>query len=176
MGGTSNRTGANAGTASEATEIQDADAPTRQLVSAAVSDRCASCGTQLANDQRYCLNCGQRRGKPRFSVAGAAPQAVETGQTRAAVRSARERPRLSSGSTLVAGIGVLLLAMGVGVLIGRINQNPPARNAAAPIQVVTVGGGGSSSNAPATGGVSTTASTAPASTRPRRRRWSRRSS
>jgi hypothetical protein len=87
-----------------------------------------------------------------------APQTVETS---VAVRRTREPPRASSGITLVAGIFVLMFAMGVGVLIGRENQNPTPRNAASPIQVVTVGGGGSSSAAPTTGGVSTTASRTP---------------
>ena len=26
---------------------------------------CRACGAPLAADQRYCLNCGQRRGEPR---------------------------------------------------------------------------------------------------------------
>jgi hypothetical protein len=46
--------------------------------------------------------------------------------------------------TVIAGVGVLLLAMGVGVLIGRSNDAKPT---AAPAQVITVGSatGGSSS-------------------------------
>jgi hypothetical protein len=158
MGAPSNTTATEADAAgARARETHDADAATQQLVSAAVSDRCASCGTQLASDQRYCVNCGQRRGKPRFSVAGMA----QTVETSAAVRRTREPPRASSGITLVAGIFVLMFAVGVGVLIGRENQNPTPRAAASPIQVVTVGGGGSSSAAPTTGGVSTTASRTP---------------
>ena len=27
---------------------------------------CPSCGAALADDQRYCLNCGQRQGEPRL--------------------------------------------------------------------------------------------------------------
>jgi phosphatidylinositol-3-phosphatase len=32
----------------------------------ASSERCAKCGTALAADQRYCLQCGRRRGQPRI--------------------------------------------------------------------------------------------------------------
>ena len=27
-----------------------------------VTERCTGCGKPLAEDQRYCLNCGKRRG------------------------------------------------------------------------------------------------------------------
>jgi hypothetical protein len=54
----------------------------------------------------------------------------------------------------VAGVGVLLLAIGLGVLIGRLGHNNPPAQKQAPAEVVTVqGGGGAASTA------STTAST-----------------
>jgi cytoskeletal protein RodZ len=64
---------------------------------------------------------------------------------------------VSSGTTLVAGVGVLLLAIGLGVLIGRIGHNNSTGKASSPpVQVVTVqGGGGSATSA-------TTAATTPA--------------
>jgi uncharacterized OB-fold protein len=117
------------------------DAPTRQMVAAAgVSDRCTNCGAPLASDQRYCVNCGERRGKSRFSFASmAAPAAVET----STVQEVQRRPRMSSGSTLVAFIATLLVAVGLGVLIGRENANTRTTAASAPpVQVVTLGGGG----------------------------------
>lgn len=130
------------GSPSTREESGTADAPTRQLVSAAVSDRCTACGAPLASDQRYCVNCGERRGKRRFSFASVQPQAVTTTTSG---RSEPRTPRASSGSALLVGIGVLLLAMGVGVLIGRAGQNNAPRAAASPpVQVVTVGGGGGS--------------------------------
>src|SRR5205814_10135243 len=49
--------------------------------------------------------------------------------------------RFGANTALIAGVGTLLLAMGVGVLIGRSGQKEPVR-AAAPAQVITVGGGG----------------------------------
>jgi len=113
-----------------------ADSPTQQFVGASVGDRCAACGTQLATDQKYCLNCGERRGKPRFAL-GSSPAPA------AAAPAAPSRPskkqRLSSSTALVAGVGTLLLAMGVGVLIGH-TDNGSSKNAAAP-QIITVNGG-----------------------------------
>jgi hypothetical protein len=113
------------------------DQPTEQLVAPAVGDRCITCDAPLVSDQRYCLRCGERRGKAPFSfqqlVAPPAPSPVAP--------AAPRRPRASSGATLVAGIATLLLAMGVGVLIGH-NGNNNARQAAAPPQVITVGGAG----------------------------------
>ncbi len=41
---------------------------------------------------------------------------------RRAPSRARERPRASVNATLIAGIGTLLLAMGIGVLIGRLGH------------------------------------------------------
>jgi len=124
-----------------------ADGPTQQFVGAAVGDRCAACGTQLATDQKYCLNCGERRGKPRFAL-GSSPAPA------AAAPAAPSRPskkqRLSSSTALVAGVGTLLLAMGVGVLIGHTDSGS-SKNANAPAQIITVGGasGGTSTGAAA---------------------------
>jgi predicted lipid-binding transport protein (Tim44 family) len=112
------------------------DAPTRQFVGATVGDRCPGCGTQLATDQKYCLNCGERRGKPRFAV-GAAPAPAAAAP--AAASRAPKKQRLSSSTALVAGVGTLLLAMGVGVLIGH-TDNGSSKNASAPAQIITVGG------------------------------------
>lgn len=47
---------------------------------------------------------------------------------------------MSVNSTLIAGIGLLLLAMGIGVLIGRSGNNASLRSA--PAQIVTVAGAG----------------------------------
>jgi hypothetical protein len=121
----------------------DAEQTTRPLVAPA-GDRCVACGAALASDQRYCLACGERRGKARFALAGGAapaPPAVTPGRD-------RRRPRLSSGAALIAGVGTLLLALGVGVLIGRTNDNTPVANRNAPV-VVTVPAGGAATPAAA---------------------------
>lgn len=109
-------------------------------------DNCPNCGASLAPDQRYCLACGNRRGDPRLpfmdavvfmeSAKGPAPataQATTPGPDR--------RPFMSANASLVAGVATLILAIGVGVLIGRSGDSG-AGNAAAPApQVITVGEG-----------------------------------
>jgi hypothetical protein len=58
--------------------------------------------------------------------------------------------RLSPNAALIAGVGTLLLAMGVGVLIGHSGNQSVATNPA-PAQVITVhGGGGETENTPTT--------------------------
>ena len=109
-------------------------------------DHCANCGQPLASDQRYCINCGERRGEPRFSFSALAGQPATSPAPAPARRS--RRLRLSDGLGFILGVATLLLAMGVGVLIGH-NSNPKAQQAAAtpPQQVIKIegGGGGSSS-------------------------------
>jgi hypothetical protein len=93
----------------------------------------------MSGDQRYCTECGERRGQPRLPFMD--------GRTRpAAVAAAAPKPvrgtrlRASSSTALIAGIATLLLAMGVGVLIGNSGKDR-ASTAAPPVQVVSVAGG-----------------------------------
>ena len=74
------------------------------------SDRCRVCGAPLASDQRYCVECGERRGAPRFALPTPGP-AVDSAATS---RRVRRRPRMTPSATLIAGVGTLLLAMGIG--------------------------------------------------------------
>lgn len=119
------------------------------------TEPCPHCGTSLALDQRYCLECGA----PRTYLSGmlldrmrspAAAQAASGQPTQSPMPGGATGvlppPPSSPGSstwqrgnvlTLIAGIGVLLLAMGVGVLIGRLGGSSSSN--AAP-QVITVGG------------------------------------
>jgi hypothetical protein len=96
----------------------------------------------LAHDQRYCVECGERRGASRLPNAQPAAEASSSGRARTS-RAPRGQ-RISSGTTLVAGVGVLLLAIGLGVLIGRLGHNNSSNQKASapPVQVVTVQGGG----------------------------------
>jgi hypothetical protein len=125
------------------------DNPSRQqpadhapLASTAAGDQCAFCGAQLAADQRYCLQCGERRGAPRLplmdTAAGVQPTAPKSAQK-------KRRSRMSPNATLVAGVGTLLLALGVGVLIGR-SGNHTSSNGSSGVQVLKV---------PASGGTAT---------------------
>ncbi|MEA2144794.1 MAG: hypothetical protein QOG59_381 [Solirubrobacteraceae bacterium] len=105
----------------------------------AVSSQCQSCGSSLASDQRYCLVCGERRGKARFSLGALTPAPAAP----VAVPARPRGPRISSGVAFISFVAVLLLAMGVGVLIGHTNNAQPVQRADAPRVNVSVQGGGS---------------------------------
>jgi hypothetical protein len=96
----------------------------------------------LADDQRYCLECGERRvpmssvllggppsGGPTLSQAPAMAPPPPSGSTLA------DSAGRGNAVTVIAGVGVLLLAMGVGVLIGRSSASKPS---APPAQVISV--------------------------------------
>ncbi|MFZ1994307.1 MAG: hypothetical protein WAU75_09370 [Solirubrobacteraceae bacterium] len=118
--------------------------PTRQLSLAGTSDHCVNCGAPLASDQRYCVTCGERRGRPRFALAGPHEESVEEIVTTRSAATPR-RPRTSAAFNLIAGVATLLLAMGVGVLIGHNNSSNSTKQAAAP--AITINGGGTANGA-----------------------------
>jgi hypothetical protein len=144
----------------DAIRATEEDAPTTELVTGVVGDRCANCQAPLAPDQRYCVNCGERRGRPRFSYESMAAQAAPAAA--GGPVPPRQRARFSSGTTLVAGVATLLIAMGVGVLIGNDSNSTPAR-APAP-QVITVGGGAATGTTAGTGTTSGATTTGTAKT------------
>ncbi len=99
---------------------------------------CATCGAPLAPDQRYCLECGERSAPMSSVLLGGPPLASATGPNAAQVAgpgppslgppsppgqapsgAAAGGAARGNAVTVIAGVGVLLLAMGVGVLIGR---------------------------------------------------------
>jgi hypothetical protein len=113
---------------------------------ASSGDSCPDCGAGMSPDQRYCLNCGHRRGDPRlpFMDAVVFMEAMSGPPGGAAAppppAPAESKPRFNPSATLIAGIATLILAVGVGVLIGQSGNNNPAPAAAAPAQVIQVGG------------------------------------
>src|SRR4051794_29867784 len=116
------------------------------MVSAS-GEQCPSCGMAVATDQRYCLHCGQRCGEPRLPFMNAVTfmDAMRTPSEALAAPTPPPQPRrrrISPNAALIAGVGTLLLAMGVGVLIGHSGNQSVATNAAAPAQVITVHCGG----------------------------------
>ncbi|HXV51939.1 MAG TPA: zinc ribbon domain-containing protein [Solirubrobacterales bacterium] len=97
-----------------------------QPQAAAGGPACPNCGAPMAADQRYCLNCGNRRGAPRVGP-NATPPAAQ-GAAPATAESAKAQ-RQSDVSPLAAVIGIALLGgmLLIGVLIGRgTGEDPPA--------------------------------------------------
>jgi len=155
---------------------QDVHAPTL----GASGEPCATCGALLAADQRYCLNCGARRTDARIAfkeilatngaaVVGVEGTAGDYGLARPAGAPSggpppASPPRDGSGnrSALAAlgGLACLLLALGVGVLIGNSGKD---KTAAAPApQVISVGGGAAGTSTGASG-TTTPSTTTPSS-------------
>jgi hypothetical protein len=110
-------------------------------------DACPTCGSRMAPDQRYCLRCGQRRGDPRlpfmdavvFMEAVKRPSPGEAAAAPPPPPSGESKSGISAQTTLIAGIATLLLAVGVGVLIGRSGNNPQPV-AESPTKVIKIGG------------------------------------
>jgi hypothetical protein len=103
---------------------------------------CASCGAPLADDQRYCLGCGERRAPVSSSLLGGSPPAGLYQAAPAGAMPPDPPPPTHGGGrsttlTVIAGVGVLLLAMGIGVLIGR---SAGSRQTAAAPQAISVAG------------------------------------
>jgi hypothetical protein len=127
------------------------DPPTNELtapLAAPSTDRCANCGARMALDQRYCLECGERRS------GGGLRDALPRAQT-VAPAAAPRRSRMTPNSSLIAGVATLLIALGVGVLIGRTGDDNGGGKAAATPQIVTVSG--AAAGAGATGATADTA-------------------
>lgn len=112
--------------------VEPARPPEPSQLFGSQGDRCQNCHAPLAVDQRYCVHCGTRRGKSRFSLNEVAAQAAPPPAPPPA--PVRHR-RVPSGVTLVTGVATLLLAMGVGVLIGHDSNTPAPQKASAPIVV-----------------------------------------
>jgi hypothetical protein len=96
----------------------------------------------MGADQRYCLECGERRLPASGFLMGGGPVGGAPEPARAAAppvppaASGGGAPRGGGALNVIAGVGVLMLAMGVGVLIGRSGNAKPTP---APAQVITVG-------------------------------------
>ena len=138
---------------------------------------CPHCGTPLALDQRYCLECGSPRTylsgmllaqmqatSAQGSPAQPAPP-VSPPQPPLGAAPSQQAWQRGNSLTLIASIGVLLLAMGVGVLIGRSGSSS---SSSAPPQVITVpaasSGAASTTTTPATPEESAAAKAAAAAT------------
>jgi hypothetical protein len=85
-------------------------------------DTCDQCGSGLATDQRYCLNCGWRRGEARVDYErrlNGGHQPTANGTVVAAPAPATQwTPVVAIGAIAVLGVMLLL-----GVLIGKKDNN-----------------------------------------------------
>jgi zinc ribbon protein len=126
-------------------------AVTHSLV-AAGGEQCPSCGAHVAPDQRYCLHCGARCGEPRLPFMNAVTfmEAMKPRPEAPAAPPKRPRRSLSPNAALIATIGTLLLAMGVGVLIGRSNNSSSTGPTQAATPIVIKGGGAEETTTPGT--------------------------
>ncbi|HEV7398822.1 MAG TPA: hypothetical protein VGN84_00995 [Solirubrobacterales bacterium] len=120
----------------------------------ATGEQCPSCGTSVAADQRYCLHCGQRCGEPRLPFMNAVTFMDAMKQTKSTAATPPVKPTrrgVSANAALIAGVGTLILAMGVGVLIGRSGNNSTTATPAA-AQIIKVPAGGGAETATASSG------------------------
>jgi hypothetical protein len=120
-------------------------------------DHCPSCGALVNSDQRYCLNCGHRRGEPRlpFMDAVVFMDAMKQPKGAQTAPPPKKQRRISPNAALIAGVGTLLLALGIGVLIGRSGGETSTAPQQAPI-VIKGGAGTEESATAATTGAETT--------------------
>jgi hypothetical protein len=99
---------------------QPAAAPQQQPAALPAADACPECGSGMAADQRYCLNCGWRRGGARVDYEA---QILRTGPgttevTVATAPRSQWSPLVAIGAIALLGIFLLL-----GVLIGKKDNN-----------------------------------------------------
>jgi hypothetical protein len=113
--------------------------------------RCASCDAALADDQRYCLECGARRNGARLPF----DEMARTAHAAPAPPPPPERhpwQGITPGMA-AAAVGIAVLFLGVGVLVGRSGSDE--QQAAAKPTIVRVAGNGA---APAAAGAAQNAS------------------
>ena len=129
---------------------------------------CSSCGAQLATDQRYCVECGQRVGPPM-----ALPYALPAGLTEPAGAASRWAFALPVPMQMASTFAAI--ALGFGVVVGTAISPNLAGIVAAPSPTVVAqapppeapstpsggGGGSGGSSPPASTPAATVASTTP---------------
>jgi phosphatidylinositol-3-phosphatase len=111
-----------------------------QIIAPKVADgeddqsNCGECGDPLAPDQRYCLNCGHRRGELPGAVAGTVGALTSKGGGPAAAAAAAPKPpdaeegwswMPSPQAIAIAVIGMLALGVGLGSAMSEIASSAP---------------------------------------------------
>lgn len=109
--------------------------PSGRDVPGRTGEHCTECGTPLAPDQRYCLNCGHRRGQLPGAVAGTLGALTSKGKGLAAAAAAKV-PKPADGeegwswmpspqAIAIAVIGMLALGVGLGSAMSEIASSAP---------------------------------------------------
>jgi hypothetical protein len=114
---------------------------------AAQGEPCQGCGAMLAEDQRYCLNCGRRRAGVPVPFARRRESAA-TGPRPGMLSALRSGQHTSTGLVLL-GVAAFALVLGLGVLIGSLGSDDPQPVQASRPQVITVAAATGATNAPA---------------------------
>lgn len=126
--------------------------PTQQLGQS--GEGCPSCGSPLASDQRYCLECGYRRSASRVPYAELltgreADEVLPPAEAAAAAPpdGPRHSPQMLAGAA--GGAAALLLGVGIliGFLLGGAGDDPlpaaqPVAQKAPIVNITNTGGGG----------------------------------
>jgi hypothetical protein len=111
--------------------------PPGDKVTGSMGGDCTECGNALAPDQRYCLDCGTRRGRLPGAVAGtlAGLSARGKGIAAAAGKAPKSRPKdggdggwswmPSPQAIAIAVIGMLALGVGLGSAMSEIASSAP---------------------------------------------------
>jgi hypothetical protein len=112
--------------------------------------RCDECNARLAHDERYCVECGARRGPLPPEVAGLIGGIVERGRTdvpipvgpAARLAPEAEKPRGSWVPTHRSAAIAVLATLGFGVVVGSAVGGNVTSLANAPLIIVRALGGG----------------------------------
>ncbi len=99
--------------------------PGESIIAFEERDSCPDCGASMAADQRYCLACGHRRGDPRppFLDAVTSMDVADAGGGPGRILPPppprQDSRRRNSNAALIVGVATLILAVGLGFLVGR---------------------------------------------------------
>jgi len=133
-------------------------APVNQPTLGGHGEPCRECGAPLAADQRYCLNCGARRGDARVDYrsymqqpgsGSTPPQASSEAPQSPGAEEPAKKQRDYTPLAAVGGIAVLGVMLLIGVLIGKGGSD---NTVSTPPPVVVKGGSEESGSSPESGG------------------------
>lgn len=110
-------------------------------------DSCPDCGASMAADQRYCIACGHRRGDARPPFLDAVTSTDFAGDGGGPGRTPPPPPPRqgsrgrSSNAAVIVGVATLILAVGLGFLVGRAGHEGSSSANPAPERITIESGG-----------------------------------